>query len=52
MTRNKCAFAGCDDAGTLKRQSHRNGEIYRYCPDHDPLESDAAFGFKEVGDGD
>lgn len=45
----KCAYAKCPEKTDLvKRRSERNGEIYRYCEGHDPLESDAAFGFSEV----
>lgn len=45
---NKCEFAGCDDEGTLVRQSESNGEMYRYCPDHDPLANGGSEGFSEV----
>lgn len=46
----KCSFAKCDAEGERVRQSERNGDIYHYCPDHDPLESDHAFAFSEVDD--
>lgn len=45
----KCSYAMCPERDSLvKRRSERNGEIYHYCEDHDPLESNAAFGFSEV----
>lgn len=48
----ECAFAGCEERDDLvARQSERNGEIYRYCADHDPLADDQqAFAFSEVDD--
>jgi len=44
---NKCEFAGCENEGTLLRQSSKDGAVHRYCPKHDPLEDDRAFGFTE-----
>jgi len=47
--KSKCAFQNCDEIGTRKRQHHRDGCVYRYCADHDPLEDEnAAFRFAEV----
>lgn len=43
-----CAFPNCDADAPRRRQSERNGNIYRYCADHDPLESDRSFAFTEV----
>lgn len=51
MASNQCSYAKCGESEELvERQSERNGDIYTYCPDHDPLESDHAFAFAEVSD--
>lgn len=47
----KCAYAKCGISdGLVKRRSERNGDVYHYCEDHDPLDNDASFGFSEVND--
>lgn len=46
--KSKCAFLDCDEIGTRKRQHERDGCIYRYCADHDRLDTDQSFAFTEV----
>lgn len=36
-----CSYAGCNADTSVDRRYTKDGEIYSYCPEHDPLGPDS-----------
>ena len=36
-----CSYAKCDNESVVKRRYTGDGEIYSYCENHDPIQTDA-----------
>jgi hypothetical protein len=35
---SKCSYYACQNAATVERMNVPDGETYRYCNDHDPMD--------------
>jgi len=36
-----CSYAKCTNDARIKRRYTGDGEVYSYCPEHDPLQEDS-----------